>query len=87
MVSVFSGEPLVRVENTGPEVGQMSCAEAKQMGFQFIGAAIEAEREAGTVAFLRAKGFDDAAVGTFLGNMREHRKQATLRAVDHEQEK
>ena len=56
--------------------GQMSPAEAIAMGTRCIQSAIEAERDAGTIAFLKAQGASEDVINGFILGMRDHRDQA-----------
>lgn len=54
---------------------KMPCAVGTAMGLRIIQASIEAERDAGMVAYLRDCAFDDPQVSAMLLGMREHREQ------------
>lgn len=59
--------------------GQMSPAEAIAMGTRCIQSAIEAERDAGLIQFLRSIDQDEAAINAVLLGMRDYRDQAEPR--------
>lgn len=57
--------------------GQLTPAEAIAMGTRCIQSAIEAERDAGLVAFLKKTDMDDDSISGLILAMRDHREQAT----------
>lgn len=79
--ATLEGKPFVVVLVNEVEVGQLTPAEAIAMGTRFIQSGIEAERDAGTVAFLTSYGggMDKQDVGAFIAAMRDHRQQAEPR--------
>jgi hypothetical protein len=79
--ATLAGKPFVVVLVNDEEVGQLTPGEAIAMGTRFIQSGIEAERDAGTVAFLTSfeGGMDEQAIAAFIVAMREHRQQAEPR--------
>lgn len=74
----IEGKAFVKTEIDGDDLGQLSPAAATMMGIQFIQAAIEAERDAGMLAFLMSDegpGFEPEAAAVFLQEMRKRRDQ------------
>ena len=60
-------------------VGQLTVEDAYAQGVRFISAAIEAERDAGLVKFLRHVDFDDRMVAALITGLREFRTQHDVR--------
>jgi 20S proteasome alpha/beta subunit len=56
--------------------GQMSPAEAIAMGTRCIQSAIEAERDAGLIKFLKSLGTGEQEVNALIVGMRDYRNQA-----------
>lgn len=56
--------------------GQMSPAEAIAMGTRCIQSAIEAERDAGLIKFLKSLGTGAAEINALIVGMRDYRDQA-----------
>lgn len=59
--------------------GQMSPAEAIVMGTRCIQSAIESERDAGMVRFLKSLDMDEDKINAFIVGMRDYRDQAEPR--------
>lgn len=70
------GKPFVVTLVDGAKFGQLTPSEAIAMGVRCIQSAIEAERDAGTVAFFREQGMGDREIAGFLHGMRAHRQQS-----------
>lgn len=72
------GKPFVMTFINEEPFGQLTPAEAIAMGTRMIQSAIEAERDAGTISFLRSmdSNISDEEVFAFIIKMREHREQA-----------
>lgn len=64
--------PLVRMR-AGEAAWQFSLAQAREHAMDTLAAAVEAERDAATIAFLKAAGSDDQEAGGFLMALRDHR--------------
>lgn len=73
IVGMASQEPIV-VMRAGEAAWQFTPAQARQHALLVLDKAVEAERDAATVAFLREGDFPDETVGGFLVGMREHRQ-------------
>jgi hypothetical protein len=81
IVSGTSGEPLVTMR-AGEAVWQMTTAQARQHALIILDAAVEAERDAATVAFMRQMALDggdsqeeaERYAAGFLAMMRDHRR-------------
>lgn len=73
------GKPFVMTFVNDEPFGQLSPAEAIAMGTRCIQSAIEAERDAGMIAFLKTTALDDEAIGLMIMAMRDHRQQAEPR--------
>ncbi len=79
IVSVSTGEPVVDMR-AGEAAWQMTPAQARQHALIVLDAAVEAERDAATMAFMRSMDGDEPdedaerTAGAFLHAMREHRK-------------
>lgn len=54
---------------------QLAPSVATALGLRAVQSAIEAERDAGMVAFMRETGLEDKAVAMMLNGLREHRQQ------------
>ena len=74
-------KPFVAV-SWGHQHGQITPEDAHKLGWRAMSAAIEAERDAGIIAFLRDKAFaaaspdeQDQMIARFLSDLREHRQQ------------
>lgn len=81
---VFSTQGMVTIEgkafvgtfvNDEP-FGQLSPAEAIAMGTRCIQSAIEAERDAGLIRFLKSLGTGAAEINGLIAGMRDYRNQA-----------
>jgi hypothetical protein len=72
VVGMRDGRPLVHMR-AGEAAWQFTPAQAREHAVATLERAIEADRDAATVAFLREAGMDDQGVGGFLMAMREHR--------------
>jgi hypothetical protein len=59
--------------------GQMTPAEAIAMGTRCIQSAIEAERDAGMVGYLKSLQYGDEEISRVISGMRDHREQAEPR--------
>jgi hypothetical protein len=85
-VSAKTGEPFVIEEVLTADGhayrGQLTPAESHQHGWRMISAAIEAERDAGMVAFLQSIGMGQIEIGGLLTGMRKHRRQHDVTGVD-----
>lgn len=85
-VAAKNGEPFVieEVELADGTTyrGQLTPAECHQHGWRMISAAIEAERDAGMVAFLQSIGMGQIEIGGLLTGMRQHRQQHDVTGVD-----
>jgi hypothetical protein len=79
MVSARDGRPFVQMTSTVGGVPVFSCKMAPSvvtaLGLRAVQSGIEAERDAGFVAFLRSIDADDSAIGGLLDGLREYRKQ------------
>lgn len=79
MVSARDGRPFVQMTSAldGEPVFacKMAPSVATALGLRAIQSGIEAERDAGFVAFLRSIDADDNAIGGMLVGLREHREQ------------
>lgn len=73
IVGIKDGAPLVSMR-AGEAARQFSPGEARHHAMLVLDAAVEAERDAATIAFLRGTGADDQEAGGFLMAMRDHRK-------------
>lgn len=73
------GKPFVMTFVNDEPFGQVTPAEAIAMGTRIIQSGIEAERDAGTMAFLTSTGMDEEDAARFLMAMRDHRQQAEPR--------
>jgi hypothetical protein len=70
------GKPFVATYVDDRPFGQLSPKEAVALGIRAISAAIEAERDAGLIRFLKSDGkLDDHAIGILITGMRDHREQ------------
>jgi hypothetical protein len=76
IVSITTGLPVVTMR-AGEAAWQFTPAQAREHGYATIERAIEAERDAATIAFLRGADFDEQAAGSFLQSVRQHRQQWT----------
>lgn len=74
IVSSTSGKPIV-VMRAGEVVWQMTPAKAREHAYAVIGCAVEAERDAATLAYLLEMDAGASTAGAFLAGMREHRQQ------------
>jgi hypothetical protein len=72
IVAVSDGRPQVRMR-AGEAAWQMTPQQAREHATVVLERAIEADRDAAVVAWLGEAGFDEAAIGGFLMEMREHR--------------
>lgn len=72
IVSSRNHEPLVHMR-AGEAAWQFSLAQAREHAMDTLAATIEAERDAATIAFLKAAGSDDHEAGGFLMALRDHR--------------
>lgn len=73
IVASTSGKPFVQMR-AGEARWQMEPHEARQHALILLDAAVECERDAATIAFLRAElDMDQQQAGAFLHVMREHR--------------
>lgn len=70
------GKPFVMSFINDEPFGQLSPTEAIAMGTRCIQSAIEAERDAGMVAFFRSTGMEDEDAARMILAMRDHREQA-----------
>lgn len=71
-----AGKPFVGTFVNDEPFGQLSPAEGYALGIRAISAAIEAERDAGLVAYLKdVGGMDDEEIAAIIVGMREHRQQ------------
>lgn len=79
MVSARDGRPFVQMTCTLDGEPVFSCKMAPglatALGLRAIQSGIEAERDAGFVAFLRSIDADNNAIGGMLVGLREHRQQ------------
>ena len=79
MVSASSGKPFVQMtcalDGEPVFAVKMSPDVTTALGLRAIQAAIEGERDAGFIAFLRSMGCGNAEVGGMLIGLREHRQQ------------
>lgn len=73
IVSVTDGQPIVSMR-AGEAAWQLTPALARRHALLILDAAVEAERDAATIALLRTSGMDEQEAGGFLLLMREHRK-------------
>lgn len=80
-VMTKSGKPMVQVKWAEME-GYLSPAECAQLGCQAQEVAIEAERDAGLMAFFREAGYEDEVIGGILTEMKNHRQQHRIVGVD-----
>lgn len=72
----LEGKPFVATFLNDEPFGQLSPEEAIAMGIRTISSAIEAERDAGLIRFLKDEGkLDDEAIGVLLVGMRDFREQ------------
>jgi hypothetical protein len=72
-VSSTTKKPFVKMR-AGEAAWQMTPAQARQHALIILDAAVEAERDAATIAFVEnIMGQDEQAAGAFLLGMREHR--------------
>lgn len=71
-----AGKPFVQTLVNDEPFGQLTPAEAIAMGTRIIQSAIEAERDAGLVAFLKTTAMEDEDIGRMIMAMRDHRQQA-----------
>lgn len=69
------GTPFVRTFINEEPFGELSVKESVALGVRAISAAIEAERDAGLIAFFRKADFDDEAINVVLNGVREYREQ------------
>lgn len=69
------GKPFVKVTIDDDDFGQLTPAEALNMGIRAIQASIEAERDAATILGLKSAGMDEQSRAAFLVMVREHRGQ------------
>jgi hypothetical protein len=79
-VSARDGRPFVKMTCTlanGEPVfaTQLRPSMVTALGLRAIQSAIEAERDAGMVAFMHDAGIDDQGIGVMLTGLREHRQQ------------
>ena len=75
-MATAEGKPFVATFVNDQPLGQLTPAEAIALGTRAIQSAIEAERDAGLIRFLKKDGkLDDQAIGVLIVGMREHREQ------------
>lgn len=78
-VSARDGRPFVQMtcalDGKAVFAVKISPAVCTALGLRAIQASIEAERDAGLIAFMRSAGMDDQAVGTMLVGLRDRREQ------------
>ncbi|MGH2897904.1 MAG: hypothetical protein ACRDMZ_04465 [Solirubrobacteraceae bacterium] len=78
-VSASDGRPFVQMTCALDDVPvfavKMSPATVTALGLRAIQSAIEAERDAGLVAFLAESGMEERLIGGMLVGVREHRQQ------------
>jgi 20S proteasome alpha/beta subunit len=72
------GTPFVATFVNDESFGQLTPKEAVALGIRAISAAIEAERDAGMIAYLKAEGFTTGAINVFIEGMRTYREQYDL---------
>jgi hypothetical protein len=72
LVSSETGEPVVEMR-AGEVAWQFTAAQARSHTHGALEAAIEADRDAAVVAFMREAEFEEGQIGAFLHDMREHR--------------
>ncbi len=72
----IDGKPFVLTSVAGKDFGQLTPAEAINMGTQFIMAAIEAERDAGVVRGMLDEGKTLEEIGAQLTTIRKYRDSA-----------
>lgn len=73
IVSSTTGQPVVQFRN-GEVAWQQDPATARAHALQTLDAAVEAERDAATIAFLtQSSDLDDRDASAFLHGMRQHR--------------
>lgn len=65
-------EPAVQMR-AGEAAWEMTLAEAREHAADTLAAAVEAERDAATIAFLFSTGMDEQEAGGFLLALRDHR--------------
>jgi hypothetical protein len=71
----IDGKPFVTTSLDGEPLGQLTPAEALNMGIRAIQASVEAERDAATLLGVKGAGFDEATAAGFLQLIRSHRSQ------------
>jgi hypothetical protein len=71
-----AGKPFVMTYVNDEPFGQLTPSEAIAMGTRMIQSAIEAERDAGMIAFFRSIDMDEEDAGRMIMAMRDHRQQA-----------
>lgn len=78
-VSMFDGKPFVELQiiRDGEHVfaTRFRPSLCTALGLRAVQAAIEAERDAGLIAYFRGVGMDDQAISTILVGLRTHRDQ------------
>jgi hypothetical protein len=72
VVGMRDGRPWVHMR-AGEAAWQLTPEQAREHAVATLERAIEADRDAATVAFLRETGMDEQDAGRFLMAMREHR--------------
>lgn len=75
-MATSEGKPFVMTFVNDKPFGQLTPAEAIAMGTRCIQSAIEAERDAGLIAYLRTTKLSDEEISTLILHMRDHRQQA-----------
>ena len=80
-VAADGGHPFVAMR-WGSESGQLTPGEAAAFGMRVIESAIEAERDAGFVAFFREAEYEDGTINALLGELRRHRQQHRVEGFD-----
>ena len=80
-VAADGGHPFVKIE-WGSMSGQLTPGEAAALGHRIIASSIEAEGDAGFVAFFRAADYEDGLIGGLLRGLRDHRQQHRVEGFD-----
>lgn len=83
-------DPIVRAQDGLPQINlrsgevgwSWSCPQARMITLTLLDAAVEAERDAAVVAFLRDHDWDDDIVGGFLSALRDHRSEWLSKLTD-----
>jgi hypothetical protein len=74
IVAVRDDKPLVRMRG-GEATWSFTPEQAREHALATLCAAIEAERDASTIAFLKETGADMAGIGSFMTALRQHRTE------------